>query len=153
VGVLLQELEMLEHRVVGRKIELARYFDALRPRFHAMELDAMVEHDLVAAGEAPEKIQVPPGAAVFAVRHCVEAQTLLLLDNGLDLKVFDLAQLRGCDFSLFVLGTRLLDRRAAQDRTDMVGAERRLAALHGGAPSCRRQTTEARRRISLFFSP
>src|SRR4051812_41603503 len=121
---------MLEHRVVGGEIELARDLDALRSRLHAMEFYAVIEHHFLTTRQSPEEIEMPPRPAVFAIGRKHEAQFLLFLDDRLDFAILCLAQLRSGDFPLLAPGTRLLDGRAAQDRTDVVGAEWRLAALH-----------------------
>src|SRR5262249_19731811 len=136
-----QELEMIEHRMAGREIELAGDADALRPTLDAVEFYAVVEDHLFAAGQPPEEIEVPPGAAVFAVGRELEADLLLFPDDLLDLAVVDGSKGVGRDLALLALGARLLERRAAQDRADMIGAERRLAALHGRMSDVRCQRT------------
>ena len=47
----------------------------------------------------------------------------------IDLAVLDLLELGRGYLTLLALGARLLDRRGAQDRADMVGAEWRLGSL------------------------
>ncbi len=120
---------MLDHRVVG-EADLALDPDALHLGLHALELDAVVELVELDAVEHAEEIEVPPGAAEFAVGGELEADLLLLLDDLLDLAVLDLFQLRGGDRALLALRARLLDRRGAQQAADHVGAERRLGPLH-----------------------
>ena len=88
-------------------------------------------HDvLFGAVEAPEEIEMPPRAAELAVGDGMEADVLLLLDDALDLAVFDLLQLRGADLALGALGPRVMDRLGTQQAADMVGAERGLGAFH-----------------------
>ena len=60
------KLEMLEHRMAA-EAELAGDLDALVARRHAGEGDAGIHHMLLGAIEAPEKIEMPPRAAEFAV--------------------------------------------------------------------------------------
>ena len=60
------------------KVELARDLQALGLGLHAVELDAVVEHDALAAREVPEEIEVPPGAAELAVGGELQADLLLL---------------------------------------------------------------------------
>src|SRR5207253_7883046 len=67
LGVRLEELEMREHRVVRWKIELADDLVALGPRLDPVELDAVRQRDLLAAGEPPEEIEVPSGTPILAV--------------------------------------------------------------------------------------
>ncbi len=66
----------------------------LRLGLHALELDAVVELVDLDAVEHAEEIEMPPGAAEFAVGGELEADLFLLLDDLLDLAVFDLFQLR-----------------------------------------------------------
>src|SRR5437588_12630803 len=117
--------------MVGRNIELADDAIALGPGLHAAELDAVVERDLLAAGEPPEEIEMPPGATIFAVGRKLKADLLLLADDFFDLAVLNLLELGGRNGALLALGARLLDRCAAQDRTDMLVSERRPGSLHG----------------------
>ena len=94
----------------------------------------MRQRDFLDTVEAPEEIEVPPGAAVFAVGRELETDLLLLADDLLDLAVLDLLELTGGDLAFFTLGAGGLDRLRAQDRADMVGAERWLGTLHGTLP-------------------
>ena len=75
------ELEMLQHRVVG-EAELADDARALRPRLQALECDALLHHVAFGAVEAPEEVEVPPGAAELAVGDGLQADLLLLLDHA-----------------------------------------------------------------------
>ena len=93
---------MLEHRVVG-EADLALDPDALRLGLHALELDAVVELVDFDAVEHAEEIEMPPGAAEFAVGGELEPDLLLLLDDLLDLAVLDLLQLGGADLALLAL--------------------------------------------------
>ena len=77
-GIGRQELEVREHGVVGRKIQLAGHLQALWLGLHAVELDAVVEHDPLAARQVPEEIEVPPRAAELAVGRQLQADVLLL---------------------------------------------------------------------------
>ena len=132
-GVCFQELEMLQHRVIG-EAELA--FDArgARPGLHALKLDAVIELLDLDAVEHAVEVEMPPGAAEFAVGRDLEPDLLLLLDDGLDLAILDGGELRRADLALLALGARFLQRRGAQDRADHVGAERRLASRHRAVP-------------------
>ena len=47
------------------------------------------------AVEAPEEIEMPPRAAEFAVGHRLQPDFFLLLDDALDLAVFDGLQISG----------------------------------------------------------
>ena len=97
---------------------------------HAGEGDAGVHDVLLDAVEAPEEIEMPPGAAELAVGDRLQADLFLLLDDALDLAVFDRLERGGVDLALGALLARLLQRGRTQQAADMVGAERRLGALH-----------------------
>src|SRR5205085_6436032 len=100
----------------------------LRPRLHPVKLDAVRQRDLLAAGEPPAEVEVPPGAPIFAVRRELQPDLLLLLDDGLDLAVLDSLEVGGRDLALLKLGARALDRGRAQNRADVIGAERGLGS-------------------------
>ncbi len=84
-------------------------------RLHALELDAVVELLDFDAVEHAVEIEMPPRAAEFAVGGDLQPDLLLLLDDLLDLAVFDLFELRRADLALFPLGARFLQRRGAQN--------------------------------------
>ena len=79
---------MLEMRMAG-EIDLAVDLDRLRLGLDALELDRR-RADQVDALQPGEEIEMPPGAAEFAVGRELEPDLLLLLDDLLDLAVFDL---------------------------------------------------------------
>src|SRR5262249_39416577 len=127
--VRLDELEMLQHRVVG-KAELADDARALRAGLHALERDALLHHVALGAVEAPEEVEVPPGATELAIGDGLEPHLLLLLDHAFDLAVLERLERRRVDLALGVLFARLLERGRTQQAADVVGAERRSCALH-----------------------
>src|SRR5262245_22251148 len=127
--VRLDELEMLQHRVIG-KAELADDARALRACLHALECDALLHHVALGAVETPEEVEVPPGAAELAVGDGLESHLLLLLDDALDLAILHRLERGRIDLALGVLFARLLQRCRTQQAADMVGAERRLGSLH-----------------------
>ena len=67
----------------------------------AVELDAGIGGDRRDAGKPAEEIEMPPGAAEFAVGGELEADLLLLLDDLLDLAVFDRLERVGGDLALW----------------------------------------------------
>ena len=79
---------MLQHRMTG-KAELALDADAARLGLHALELDAVIELVDFDAVEHPVKIEMPPGAAKFAVGRNFQPDVFLLLDDLLDFTVLD----------------------------------------------------------------
>ena len=127
----LQEPEVLEHGMVGGEVELARDLQAFGLGVHAVELDALIDRHALAALQAPEEVEVPPGAAELAVGDELEADRLLLGDQLADLLVLHGGELRGRDGALGVFGARLLERRGAQQAADHVGAEWGDCILHG----------------------
>ena len=91
-----------------------------------MELDpaalALLEVEPV---EHPHEIEVPEGAAEFAVGHRLEARILLHLDDALDRLVLDLGKLLGVHRLVFVVGLAgLLDRIRTEETADDIGAVR-----------------------------
>ncbi len=87
-------------------------------------------HDvLVDAVEAPEEIEMPPGAAEFAVGDRLQADVLLLFDDAFDLAILDRFQRIGIDFAFGAPLARFFQRGRSQQAADMIGAERRLGAL------------------------
>src|SRR5512135_1694431 len=122
------ELEMLDHRVAG-KAELAGDLEAFIARRHGSKGDTGVHHMLLDAVEAPEKIEMPPGAAEFAVGDRLQANLFLLLDDAANLAVLDFFQLLRRDLALGALFARLFQGGGAQQAADMIGTKRRLCTL------------------------
>src|SRR5262245_10141615 len=131
LGIGPQEPKMLEHRVVGGKIDLAGHTDAFWLGLGAVKANAVLKHDALAALELPEKIKVPPRAAKLAVGRKLEAHVFLLPNNALDLLVLYRLQPIGRDRVLRAQGACLPERGAAQQATDCVGAKWRMAGGHG----------------------
>ena len=101
------------------------------PGLDAGELDALVGVIQFAAGQMAEKVEMPPGAAEFAVGRELEAERGLLVHDLFDFDVFGLAQVLGRDLALLQFGARFLDARRPQQAADFVGAERGFGSLHG----------------------
>ena len=133
LGVGLQELEVLQHRMVA-EIDLAGDADALRLGLHALELDAVVELIDLDVVEAVVEIVVPEHAAVLAVGRALQPDLFLLLDDLRDFLVLDLLQVRRADLALVALRARLGDRGGAQIAADMVGAKGGRGSFHGPSP-------------------
>src|SRR5262245_64491889 len=90
--------------------DFAHDAQALRLGLHATELNALlglVDFDAI---EHAEKVEMPPGAAEFAVGRKLKPELLLLFDDLFDLAVFDRLELCLRDRALFTLGPRLLER-------------------------------------------
>src|SRR5579872_1817076 len=73
---------------------------------------------------------MPPRAAELAVGHGLQADVLLLADDALDLAVLDRGEIGRGNLIPGAPRPRLLEGRGAQQAPDVVGAERRLGALH-----------------------
>src|ERR1700676_4920904 len=114
VALLLQEAEVIQHRMVVRKIELADDADGVMPGLHAGELDALVGMEQLAPREILEKIEMPPGAAEFAVGRELQAGRGLPGDDLFDLHVLGLAQILSRNLALLQFGARFLDARRPQ---------------------------------------
>ncbi len=111
--------------MVCREIQLALDADAFTAGRHAGELDALGGIHL-AAIQMPQEIEVPPGAAEFAVGRKLQAHRRLPVDDLLDLGILDLAQLIGLDRALLEFRARVLDAVGTQQAADLVGTERRF---------------------------
>ena len=85
---------MLDHRMAG-KADLAGDLDALIARRHGGKRDAGVHDVLLDAVETPEKVEMPPRAAEFAVGDGLQPGGFLLLDDVLDFAIFDRLQFGG----------------------------------------------------------
>ncbi len=127
-----EKLEMFDHRMAG-EIDLAGDLERLGLGLDAMEFDRR-RADPLDALQAPEKIEMPPRAAEFAVGRELQAHLGLFLDDFLDLTVFDIFQRGGRNLAFGEFRARLFQRRGAQQAADHVGAEGRRGALHVVSP-------------------
>ena len=98
---LLEELEMLDLRMAG-EIDLAGDLERLGLGIDAVKFDRR-RADPLDSLQAPEEIEMPPGAAEFAIGGELQAYLFLAFDDLLDLAVFDGFQRGGVDFALGVL--------------------------------------------------
>ena len=105
-GMRLEKLEMLNHRMAG-KADLAVDLERVRFRRHAVKLNAAVSGVHFHAIETAEEIELPPGAAQFAVGRKLQARFLLLADRPLDFPVLDRGQSFRRDLVAVALGARL----------------------------------------------
>ncbi len=126
---------MLDHRVPG-EADLAGDAQRLVDADPALEVHAGVELNRRHPVQVLQEVEVPVGPAELAVRHRLQADRLLLLDEGDDLAVFDLLERSIADFAACALVAGVLQRRRAQQAADHVGAKGRLGALHGNGCSC-----------------
>src|SRR5262249_58136631 len=85
-----------------------------------------------ARATSPEEVEWPPERAISPIGREFEAVFLLLGDDLRDLGVFSRLETARRDLTLLALFTRLFERRRAQERTDMIGAEGRLCSCGHG---------------------
>src|ERR1700724_2743928 len=128
-GVCLDEFEMLDHRMAG-EADLAGDLGAFVARPRRGEGDAGLHDGLLDAIEAPEEIEMPPGAAELAVGDRLQAGRFLLFDDVHELAVFRRFQLARRDIARAPALARLFEPRGPQQAADMIGAERQFGSLH-----------------------
>ena len=137
LGVGLQELEVLEHGMVGGKVELARDLQALglglrrrgtgcRGRARRARSPSRCQKKSKCH---QERRNSPSVASCRPTSSC-------LPDDLPDLLVLDRLQLGGVICALLALGARVLERRGAQQAADHVGTEGRRGRRHGVYSSC-----------------
>jgi len=84
---------------------------------------------LLDAIESPEEIEMPPGAAEFAIGDRLQPTVFLLLDDVFDFAVLDFLELRGQNLALSALLACFFQRSRTQQAADMVGAKWWFGAL------------------------
>ena len=119
---------MLDHRMSG-ETDLAGDLDAFVARRHRGEGDAAIHDMALDAVEPPQEVEMPPGAAEFAVGDRLQAGRFLLLDDVLDGAVLDRFEFGGADLAFGAALARCFQRGRPQQAADMIGAERRLGSL------------------------
>src|SRR5437868_5479382 len=134
VGVFFQDLEMIEHRMIGREVELADHAHRVMPGLDTRELDARVGVKQFAARQLCEKVKMPPGTAEFAVGRELQTDRSLLVHDLFDLEILGLAQILRRYLALLELGARFLDALRPQQAADLVGTEWGFGSLHGVTP-------------------
>ena len=97
----------------------------------ALEVVAVVQLHLVNALEAPHEVQMPVAAAEFAVRDGVEPGALLLLDQQLDLRIFNFGQGGPVDLAGLELGAGVFQGLRAQKAAHKIITERGTKVCHG----------------------
>ena len=132
-----KELEVLDHRMAVEAPELARDAQQNLPRLRALELDLAFAGVGFDARQPLDEIGLPGRPAELAVGDRLQADGLLLADQGLDLAVLDVLQGIAIDFAARALATRLLQRGGAEQAADVVGAEGRSRTLHDDLPDFR----------------
>jgi len=102
-----------------------RALDFLLPRFKfACDVllgDALFDGD---ASKLPEKVGVPDGPAIFAIRDALQADLFLQLRHIANTAVFDFPQRRGGQFAFLMLIAGEQELRRPQQTADVIGAKR-----------------------------
>ena len=133
-GNALQEAEVVDEGMIVREIDFAADLQSFCFRLEAVEGDGKVLClYFVDAVEAPEEIEVPEGAAVFAVGHGFEAGFLFVGYELADALVFLFFQGSRRDLSCFKGLTRFLQFRFAQKAADNIVTVR---DSHNNIPPC-----------------
>ncbi len=92
------------------EVDLAGDRDAFMLGLDAVEFYAAVGRYRRDAGKPAKEIEMPPGAAEFAVGGKLQAHFGLFLDDGFDLAVFDGLERLGADFAFGEFGARIFER-------------------------------------------
>ena len=107
--------------MIVREVQLVHDPDGLRLGLEALKGHREVLRlDLLSAGQPPEEVHVPEGAAVLAVGDGLQADRLLLLHQAADLCVLDLGQFLGGDGAGFKPGAGFMDGGGAQKAADNI---------------------------------
>ena len=99
--------------------------------FLALEVVAVVQLHLVNALETPHEVQMPVAAAELAVRDGVEPGALLLLNQQLDLRIFNFGQGGPVDLAGLELGAGVFQGLRAQKAAHKIITERGTKVCHG----------------------
>ena len=129
LGVRGDELVVLDHRMAG-EADLAGHLDALGARLHAREGDAVSITWRSTPSRPQRKSRCHQERRNSPSVTALQPDLFLLADDALDLAVFDRLEVGRRNLALGALRARLLQGGRAQQAADMVGAERRLGALH-----------------------
>ena len=100
----------------------------------ALEGDAVIGAERFHAVQMFQKIEVPHGAAEFAIGGAAQADLRLPGDDVFDRGVLGGAQIVGGDLAALAAGARLLESGGAQQAADVVGAKRRSGSGHSRSP-------------------
>ena len=120
-GDLVQELEVGQEGVVLGEVQLVHDLHRFR-----LGLEALKGHGevlglhLLGAGQAPQKVHVPEGAAILAIGDGAEAHILLLADQAADLLVLHGGQLLGGELAGGELLPGGLDGLGAEEAADNI---------------------------------
>jgi hypothetical protein len=122
------KFEMFDHRMAG-KADLSGDLETLVTGRYRRERHACIHYMLLDAVETPEKIEMPPRAAEFAVCDRLKAHFFLFPYDAFDLAIFCFLQVRRPNLTLGALLARFLQRGGPKQAADMIGAEWRFGTL------------------------
>ena len=137
---------------MAREADLAGDLEALVTRRHAGKGNALLHDVLFDAVEPPQKVELPPRAAEFAVGDRLQADFFLLFDDTFDLAVLDRLERGGVDLALGEALAGGFQRGRAQQAADVIGAERRLGALQFIVPDSPHPFVPAKAGTQVFTS-
>jgi len=109
-----EEFEMLHHRMAAMEAEFRDDTRPLGPCRHPGEGHAALHGVALDPFEAPQEIEMPPGAAELAVGDGMHTDLLLFFDDMLDFAILDGFQLRGIDRARRERRARVLQRGGTQ---------------------------------------
>ena len=115
--------------------QLAGDAQPFRLRFDAaFESDAVIGAKRFHAVEMFQKIEVPHGAAEFAIGGAAQTDFGLLDDDVFDASIFGGAQIFAGDLTALAAGARLLQLSGAEQAANVVGAKGRSISGHRRSP-------------------
>jgi hypothetical protein len=118
------ESKVLEHRMAGKRAELAAHSQHHGPRIEALKLDLPLAEVSLNPGQRSEKIVVPERAPEFTVGDGPKSDVFLPADYCRYLAILDRLEFIGGYFVSFPPGTTFFQGLGAQKAADMVGTER-----------------------------
>ena len=113
---------MIDKRVF-REIQFARHAQALGFGLAFLEGNALLGVIAFDAFQLFEEIQVPEGAAKFAIRNSLESDGLFLGDQILNAAVLDGLQFLGRNSAFFPFGAGFLQFLRAKQTADLIGTK------------------------------
>ena len=130
-GDALQEAEVLQEGVIVREVQFVHDPDGLRLGLEALKGHGEVLRlDLLSAGQPPEKVQVPEGAAVLAVGDGHKTVLLFFSHKIGDFTVFHGREFITGDDAGRKISAGSFDGVGSQEAADHVGTVRRINAAH-----------------------
>src|SRR5262245_29672736 len=148
------ESKVFEHRMAGKRAELAVHSQHHGLRIEALKLDLPLAEVSLHPRQCSEKIVVPERAPEFTVGDGPKSDVFLPADYCSDLAILDRLEFIGGCFGSFPTGTTFLQRLGAQKAAAIVGSERwSLASSHPAFRASSSPTPPPSARQSSAVSP